>query len=114
MSGLTRAQRERRAANIAVLGEYRARGHYPRNTEFPGRRVPYFMDSEGTLCALPYLMARSGERDLVVRVAATHNNSYVGDLAGEPELLRWLEREGLTLEDAARIQPMHGPTYATR
>lgn len=111
---LTRAQTRRRTANIAVLGEYRARGQYPHNTEFPGRRVPYFMDSEGRLCALSYLMARSGERDLVNQVAATDNNSYVAELAGNVEVMQWLAREGLTLEEAALIQPMHGPTFASR
>lgn len=111
---LTRPQLERRAANIAVLGEYRARGHFPQNTEFPGRRVPYLIDSEGTLCALSYLMARSGERDLVNRVAATHNNAYMAELAGRPDVSEWLAREGLSLEDATRIQPMHGPTISSR
>ncbi len=112
-SGLNRTQLERRAANIAVLREYRSRGQFPHNTEFPNRRVPYFMDSEGTLCALPYLMARSGDRDLVNQVAATHNNAYVAELAGNAEVTEWLTREGLTLEEAALIQPMHGPTLAS-
>lgn len=113
-SELTLAQGERRAANIAVLREYRARGQFPHNTEFPGRRVPYFMDSEGTLGALSYLMARSGERDLVNQVAATHNNAYVAELSGNADVMAWLDREGLTLEEAALIQPMHGPTAARR
>lgn len=108
---LTQAQGERRAANISVLREYRARGHFPHNTEFPGRRVPYFVDSEGRLCALSYLMARSGARDLVYQVAATHNNARVDELTGNQELREWLAREGLTLEEAARIQPTHGPTF---
>lgn len=112
-SGLNRTQLERRAANIAVLREYRSRGQFPHNTEFPNRRVPYFMDSEGRLCALPYLMARSGDRDLVNQVAATHNNAHVAELAGNAEVTEWLTREGLTLEEAALIQPMHGPTLAS-
>ena len=107
-SNLTAEQAERRAANIAALREYRARGQFPRNTEFPGR-VPYFMDSEGTLDALSYLMVRSGERDLVYQVAATQNNAYVAELAGNPEVRAWLAREGLTLEEAALLQPLHGP-----
>lgn len=114
VSGLSREQRERRSANIDALAEYRARGRFPRNGEYPGRRVPYFMDSEGTLGALSYLMDRSGERDLVIRVAATHNNAYVGELAGDADVMSWLAREGLTLEDAARIQPMHGPADVSR
>lgn len=113
-SELTRIQVERRAANIAILREYRARGQFPHNTEFPGQRVPYFVDSEGTLGALSYLMARSGQRDLVHQVAATHNNAYVGELAGNVEVMEWLAREGLTLEEAALIQTMHGPTVAPR
>jgi hypothetical protein len=107
---LTPEQAERRAANIALLREYRARGQFPHNTEFPHRRVPYLVDSEGRLGALSFLMVRSGERDLLHRLAATQNNARVDQLARNAELVEWLRREGLTVEEAARVQPTHGPS----
>jgi hypothetical protein len=53
------------------------------------------------------LLARSGRRDLVDKVAATRNNAYIPELANDPELVAWLEASGLSLEEAARIQPSY-------
>jgi len=56
---------------------------------------------------MAHLIERSGGSDLVRRVATTCNNARVRELAGDPELLAWLEREGLTTDEAARIQPAY-------
>jgi hypothetical protein len=107
VSGLTEAQRQARAGHIRVLGEYRERGIFPHNHDFAGERVPYFVDEHGTLCAMAYLISRSGAKDLVARVANTANNARITDLAGDPELLAWLDEAGLTVAEAQRIQPMY-------
>jgi hypothetical protein len=41
-------------------------------------------------------------------VARTRNNAYVRELADEPGLMAWLDRNGLSVEEAARIQPGYG------
>src|SRR6266705_6614732 len=81
---------------------------FPQNTDFPGQRVPYFIDRYGTRCAMAYLIEQSGEGDLVTRVAATHNNARIPELRTDPDLGAWLWRNGITLEEAARIQPAYG------
>lgn len=105
---LTPAQREARARHVRVLREYRERGIFPHNHDFRGERRPYFVDRHGTLCAMAYLIARSGRTDLVERVAAGANHAYLPELARDPELRAWLEEAGLTVEEAARIQPTYG------
>jgi hypothetical protein len=107
VSHLPSRQRAARAEHIEVLREYRDAGRFPHNHDFPGERVPYFVDGHGTLCAMAYLISRSGRHDLVERVAATRNNAYVPELADDPELVAWLEEAGLSLEEAARIQPSY-------
>lgn len=109
ISDLTPAQRRERARQIRRLREYRERGVFPHNHHIPDRRAPYFVDDHGTLCAVAYLIAASGRRDLVARVAATRNNAYVPELAADAELAVWLESVGLTVAEAARIQPAYGP-----
>jgi hypothetical protein len=105
VSDLSPARRAARARHISTLRDYRLRGVFPHNHDFSDRRMPYFIDRHGTRCAMAHLIERSGGSDLVRRVAATNNNARVRELAGDPELLAWLEEEGLTVEEAARIQP---------
>src|SRR4029079_6839568 len=60
-----------RATLIRWLREYRDAGRFPHNDRFPGQSVPFFRDSRGVLCAMAYLIDRSGRPDLVDRVAST-------------------------------------------
>jgi hypothetical protein len=94
-----------REALIAELRDYRDHGVFPHNYDFPGRAVPYFVDREtGTLCAVANLLAVSGRRDIVDRVARADNNVWVAQLATDTAFVRWLDLNGLTLAEAARIQ----------
>lgn len=109
VSDLTPAQQRARQEQIRRLREYRLAGIFPHNHQFPNRRVPYFMDEHGTLCAMAYLIASSGGRDLVDQVARYANNARVVELASDPALAKvlgsWLDRNGLTVQEAQRIQP---------
>jgi hypothetical protein len=71
--------------------------------------MPFFRDSRGVLCAMAYLIERSGRPDLVNRVALTRNNAFIPELAGDPELGAWLDSTGLSVAEAARVQPMYEP-----
>jgi hypothetical protein len=75
--------------------------------------MPFFRDSRGVLCAMAYLIERSGRRDLVDRVALTRNNAFIPELADDPELRAWLDSAGLSVAEAARIQPEYEPPPGT-
>jgi hypothetical protein len=105
LSALTVEQRARRAALLETLRIYRMRGAFPRNYDFPGQAVPYFVDRKtGILCAVAHLLESTGRRDIVDRVAATDNNVWVAQLASDTAFTVWLDASGLTLDEAARIQ----------
>jgi hypothetical protein len=105
LSALTARQRARRDTLLATLRTYRDRGEFPHNYDFPGEAVPYFVDREtGVLCAVAHLLATSGRRDIVDRVARADNNVWVPALAGDTAFTTWLDASGLTLAEAARIQ----------
>lgn len=108
LSQLSGAQRAARAKQLEVLRAYRQAGVFPHNHVEP-RRTPVFVDEHGTHCAVGHLLAMAGETELVERIAATRNTATVAELADEPGLLAWLERNGLTAEEAAQIQPWYGP-----
>lgn len=107
ISALTANQRTSRARMILWLRAYRDAERFPRNDRFPDRAMPFFRDSDGVLCAMAYLIDRSGRGDLVERIARTKNHAFIADLASEPELLAWLDVAGLTIAEAARIQPTY-------
>jgi hypothetical protein len=104
---LTPGQSTTRATLIGWLREYRNAERFPHNDRFPGRPVPFFRDSRGVLCAMAYLIDRSGRGDLVDRVATTRNNAFIPDLADDPELRAWLDSVHLSVAEAARIQPSY-------
>ena len=100
------ALRERRRENLRRLRAYIARGRFPRNATAPGARVPVFRDARGALCAVGHLVALSGRADLVDAVAAADNHVRIPDVRDGP-LLDWIDANGLTQEEAARIQPSY-------
>jgi hypothetical protein len=56
---------------------------------------------------MAYLIDRSGRRDIVDKVAASRNNAYIRELADDPALVAWLDSSGLSVAEAARIQPAY-------
>jgi hypothetical protein len=116
VSGLTTEQRARRASLVTTLRAYQARGVFPHNYDFPSAAVPYFVDRKtGTLCAVAHLLASTGRRDIVDRVARADNNVWVHQLAGDSAFTHWLGDNGLTLDEAAFIQvPYVYPTSAAQ
>ena len=109
VSKLTAQQRTMRAKLVSWLRDYRNAGRFPENNRFADRAMPFFRDSHGTLCAMAYLVDRSGRGDIVDHIAKTRNNAFIHELVDDPELVRWIAASGLSVDEAARIQPSYGP-----
>lgn len=107
VSHLSVEQRASRTKLIAWLREYRNAGRFPQNDRFPNRIVPFIRDSQATLCAMAYLVDRSGRGDIVDHIANTRNNAYIRDLTDDQALVTWLDASGLSVGEAARIQPSY-------
>src|SRR5947209_8774444 len=101
-------QRVARVRLLDLLRGYRLRGVFPRNTDFPDRAMPTFIDYWGRRCGVAYLMEQTGNEDMVLRIAATRNNARVPELKDDPAVGRWLAANGITLAEATRIQPTYG------
>jgi hypothetical protein len=109
LASLAPAQRAARAARIEALRAYRDAGRFPKNHRV-GARVPIFVDAEGTRCAMAHLIASTGrpeDQALVEAVARARNLATISELADTPRLLAWLETHGLTVAEAAAIQPAY-------
>jgi hypothetical protein len=76
-----------------------------------GPLTPVFIDEHGTRCAMAHLIEEGGGADLAHAIARGENLAFVPQLAADaryrPELVAWLDRNGLTAAEAARIQPAY-------
>lgn len=97
-------QRLARALLLRELRRYREGQRFPQNLDF-AEPTPYFVDAAGTRCAVAHLLDVTGEGALVQRVARGRNHARVRELTDEPRLVAWLAAAGLSLDEAAAIQP---------
>ncbi|MEO7998169.1 MAG: hypothetical protein ABI852_12030 [Gemmatimonadaceae bacterium] len=111
---LTKSQQANRDKLVQTLRGYSTRGDFPHNYDF-ATPTPYFIDRKtGTLCAVAYLLESTGRRALVDRVARTNNNVWVADLKGDASFEEWLDENGITLNEAARIQVPYAGASSTQ
>ncbi|MBK0403117.1 hypothetical protein I5M27_08985 [Adhaeribacter sp. BT258] len=97
-----------RAALLDQLHQYIGAGVFPKNYDFPGERRPCFIDQDGNICAVGYLIEQTAGRPIAEKINAAHQYDRIFDME-TPELLAWVENSGLTLEECAMIQPAYGP-----
>jgi hypothetical protein len=105
---LSRLQRLVRALVLDEVAHYCRERRFPKNRDFPVQ-TPYLIDADGTRCAVAHVLELGGAAALVARLAASRNNAWIRELADEPELVAWLEAVGLTVAEAAAIQPSYCP-----
>ncbi len=93
-----------RQKQIVRLKAYADRGLFPLNEGQSTTAAPIFVDRHHTHCAVGYLMHVDGRDAEVAEVVQRNNLVKVMDakMAG---LANWVRTSGLTLEEAAMIQP---------
>jgi len=110
VSHLSSTLRERRAALLDKLHEYRLTSVFPTNLDFPRERRPCFIDAAGNICAVGFLIEQTAGRALAERINAAHRYDVLPDMH-VPELTAWVEASGLTARECAMIQPGYGPRF---
>ena len=107
-------RRRRRERHLDRLAAYRERGEFPTNRHHAGR-TPLFVGDDGTPCAMAHLVRKDGREDLVAAVMAEDPTARIEELPDDHPVVEWVEANGLTREEAARIQPAYpgGVQFAT-
>jgi hypothetical protein len=95
--------RAERARNLDRLHAYRLQASYPRNYDHPDQLLPCFIDRDGRICAVGYLVEKSVGRSVSERINARHQYETIAQIH-EPELDRWIASSGLTLAEVETIQ----------
>ena len=112
VAGLNPKMAQKRLQLLALLHEYWVTGVFPRNHDYPGERRPCFIDRDGKLCAVGYLVAETAGRPVAERVNRAHQYDLIADMR-TPELETWVQSSGLTKAECALIQPTYGPPPPT-
>lgn len=105
--GLTSSQLRNRARCLDALAGYRKKGAFPKNLYF-AVRTPFFIDEDGTPCAVGQLIIASGHRPFAEKISRERNNGYIFELAAMyPQLAEWARANGFLLSELAWIQPCY-------
>lgn len=104
---LTAAQQSKRTQVLQLLHEYWNAGIFPANNDYPGERKPCFIDKDGNICAVGYLIEMTAGRKAAEAINARHQYDYIADMK-EQSVSEWAGEHGLTLEECAMIQPQYG------
>lgn len=96
----------RRAALLGVLRAYADRGVFPR-LDGPGPRTPRFVDRDGNLCAVGFLIATTEGEAVAKELGARYEYARIADI-DDPRLDAWAAAHGFTRTELAMIQPEYG------
>lgn len=106
VSGLSAELREKRSELLDKLREYRKAGEFPSNFDHE-ERTPCFIDEDGNICAVGYLVAQTAGWDAAEKIASAFNFDRIHEM-DLPLLTEWVANSGLTLNECAMIQPAYG------
>lgn len=95
----------RRQHMLSLLSQYIQQGIFPHQQAYRGRR-PHFIDEQGNLCAVGYLVAKTAGLPLAQKINQRYAYSYLPDMQ-MPELNSWVKGSGLTVQELAMIQPTY-------
>lgn len=111
VSALSASQRARRKVLVRSLCEYISAGRFPQN-RVCRETSPVFIDEDRNQCAVAHLLSVTGHAALAEHIAQTRNLARVAEMVDITELVTWLDDNGLSVAEAARIQPAY-PVYDT-
>lgn len=108
ISGLSCELQERRLYLLDLLHTYIEQGNFPKNYDYPDQRRPCFIDRDGTICAVGFLVEQTAGRKVAEQINAKFKYEYL--LSMNDELIdNWVATSGFSKEECAMIQPNYGP-----
>jgi len=105
-SELNAKERSQRLHMLDLLHAYWTAGIFPRNYDYPEETKPCFIDRDGTICAVGYLVTQTEGSDLAQEINDNHQYSEILDI-DSPDLLAWINQSGLSIKEMAMIQPRY-------
>lgn len=108
ISHLTPEKRAKRNFLLQQLDAYIAAGIFPNNEAYPNVSRPCFIDGQGRICAVGYLVQQSAGRELAEAINRKAQYELLQNMDIEA-LDTWIHESGFTLSELALIQPTYQP-----
>ena len=108
VSHLTPELRKKRTLLLNYLKEYIEAESYPKNYVVPDRSQSVFIDKNGRICAVGYLVEKSVGRTVAEKINNKYKFSSVFDIKSKA-FEEWVSESGFTKKELAMIQPAYGP-----
>lgn len=106
LSSLSNEQKKNRTKLLDILNEYWKAGIFPKNYDYADQRIPCFIDKDGNICAVGYLIERSAGRKVAEAINQKYKYEYVLAM-DDPTVDEWILSSGLSKEECAMIQPSY-------
>jgi hypothetical protein len=103
---LTAAQKKNRMTMLDLLHAYWKAGVFPKNYDYPNQRIPCFIDKDGNICAVGYLIEQTAGREVAEKINAEFKYTYLLNMHAD-FIDAWIQASGLTKEECAMIQPTY-------
>lgn len=110
ISGLSCELQKRRLYLLDLLHTYIEQGNFPKNYDYPDQRRPCFIDKDGTICAVGYLVEQTAGRKVAEQINSKFKYEYLLSMK-DAKLDNWVATSGLSKEECAMIQPTYGPGF---
>jgi hypothetical protein len=110
VSHLSPELQKNRTHLLDLLYSYAEAGVFPVNYDRYERR-PCFIDKNGTICAVGYLIEQTAGREAAEKINTKHKYDHIFEMKDEA-VDAWIATSGLTKEECAMIQPQYKPTTA--
>lgn len=108
VSYLSPELQNKRKRLLDLLHAYWNKGIFPKNYDYADQRKPCFIDKDGNICAVGYLVEQTTNRQVASYINSKHQ--YEELLAMNDQILdNWVLTSGLTKEECAMIQPTYEP-----
>lgn len=106
--GLSKTQQTNRVHLLDLLHTYWQAVIFPKNYDMEERK-PCFIDKDGAICAVGYLVEQTAGRDMAEYINTQYQYANIKDIH-LAKLNKWIKDSGLSLEECAMIQPNYTPT----
>lgn len=106
VSHLSEALQCKRNNALNLLHDYWLAGVFPKNYDYPDQRKPCFIDRDGAICAVGYLVEQTAGRAVAEYINKLYSYDELLDMHN-PILDLWIQNSGFTKLELASIQPMY-------
>lgn len=103
---LSPRQKKNRSHYLDLLQEYIRIGEFPHNDGHPDARRPTFIDEDGNICAVGYLVKQTEGRALAEALNKKYKYAYIPEIE-DPVFRKWAKESGFTIKELAMIQPAY-------